>query len=285
MTTVAPHTHDSSESVRASLPLAVLSLGTRELIRFFRQPTRVVGAIGQPLIFWILFGTGLRASFQAPEWAPTGMSYQEFFLPGIAVLIVLFTAIFSTISVIEDRREGFLQSVLVAPVPRLAIVLGKLTGGVVLSVVQAGVFLTLGPLLIWLGLAPPMELALTPGVVLASMGFLVLLSLALTALGYCIAWPMESTQGFHAIMSIFLMPMWLLSGAFFPPGDDWLGWVIRLNPLTYGVAGLRRSLYPTGTFGSGLPAMEICLVVSFAFVVVTLAVAVWMTRQRRITTS
>lgn len=285
MTTVAPPIQNSASTANASLPLAVLSLGMRELIRFFRQPTRVVGAIGQPLIFWILFGTGLRGSFQPPEWAPAAMSYQEFFLPGIAVLIVLFTAIFSTISVIEDRREGFLQSVLVAPVPRLAIVLGKLSGGVVLSVAQAGVFLTLGPLLTWLGLAPPMELALSPGVVLATIGFLVLLSLALTALGYCIAWPMESTQGFHAIMSIFLMPMWLLSGAFFPPGDDWLGWVIRLNPLTYGVAGLRRGLYPADTFGAGLPAMETCLAVSAGFMVVTLAVAVWMTRRRRITAS
>ena len=98
------------------LPAASLCL--RELIRFFRQPTRVVGALGQPLIFWVLFGVGLGGTFQAPTWAPKGMSYQEFFLPGVAVLILLFTAIFSTISIIEDRREGFLQAVLVAPLPR-----------------------------------------------------------------------------------------------------------------------------------------------------------------------
>ena len=263
--------------------LAVWTLTVRELLRFVRQRTRVVGAVGQPLILWVLFGAGLRSSFQAPDWAPAGMSYQEFFLPGIAVLILLFTAIFSTISVIEDRREGFLQGVLVAPVPRLAIVLGKLVGGTLLAVAQAGLFLALGPLLMWVGLAPPMAFGLSAGAVLAGFGWLVLLAFTLTALGYCIAWPMDSTQGFHAIMSVFLMPLWLLSGAFFPAGPGWLGAVIRANPLMYGVAGLRRSLYPADTFGPGLPAMPLCLLVSLGFCLVCVSVAVVMTNRRRIT--
>ncbi len=242
-----------------------------------------MGAVGQPVIFWVLFGAGLQTSFRPPNWAPADMTYQEYFLPGIAVLIVLFTAIFSTISVIEDRREGFLQGVLVAPVPRLSIVLGKLAGGTVLALIQAALFLAVGPLLTWVGLAPPMELAVTSAIVLKTFAFLVLLAFALTALGYCIAWPMDSTQGFHAIMSVFLMPMWLLSGAFFPGGAGWLGWVIRLNPLTYGVAGLRRSLYPPGTFDDGLPAMWLCVTVSIGFAATCVAVAVWMTNRRRIT--
>lgn len=264
--------------------LAVWALAWRELVRFFRQRTRVVGAVGQPVIFWVLFGAGLRGSFRPPEWAPQDMTYQEYFLPGIAALIVLFTAIFSTISVIEDRREGFLQGVLVAPVPRLSIVLGKLAGGTVLALIQAGLFLAIGPLLAFVGLAPAMDLAVTPGVVLKTFGFLVLLAFSLTALGYCIAWPMDSTQGFHAIMSVFLLPMWLLSGSFFPAGGGWLGWVIRLNPLTYGVAGLRRSLYPPGTFreGLGLPALWLCVLVSVGFAVACVAVAVWLTDRRRV---
>jgi ABC-2 type transport system permease protein len=92
------------------------------LIRFFRQRTRVVGALGQPIILWVLIGAGFQGSFKQPGYVPAevSMSFQEFFFPGIAVLILLFTAIFSTISIIEDRREGFLQGVLVAPVPRLA---------------------------------------------------------------------------------------------------------------------------------------------------------------------
>ena len=284
MTTVreaAPPTKTTSR--RHPTALAVWALAWRELVRFFRQRTRVVGAVGQPVIFWVLFGAGLRTSFQAPEWAPAGMTYQEYFLPGIAVLIVLFTAIFSTISVIEDRREGFLQGVLVAPVPRISIVLGKLLGGTALAVMQAGLFLAIGPLLSLVGLAPAMDLAVTPAIVAKTAGFVVLLAFTLTALGYCIAWPMDSTQGFHAIMSVFLMPMWLLSGAFFPAGPGWLGWVIRLNPLTYGVAGLRRSLYPAGTFGPGLPSLPVCVAVSLAFCAACVVLAVWLTGRRRIT--
>src|SRR5438067_2581108 len=121
------------------------ALASRELVRFFRQRTRVVGALGQPILFWVLFGAGLHDSFQPPSWAPHAMTYQEYFFPGVTVMIVMFTAIFSTISIIEDRREGFLQGVLVAPISRLALVLGKLCGGTVLAVLQAGRFLLLAP--------------------------------------------------------------------------------------------------------------------------------------------
>lgn len=264
--------------------LAVWALTWRELVRFFRQRTRVVGAVGQPVIFWVLFGAGLRGSFKPPEWAPEDMTYQEFFLPGIAALIVLFTAIFSTISIIEDRKEGFLQGVLVAPIPRLSIVLGKLAGGTVLALIQAGLFLAIGPLLALIDLAPSMDIAVTPLVALKTTGFLVLLAFSLTALGYCIAWPMESTQGFHAVMSVVLMPMWLLSGAFFPAGDGWIGWVIQLNPLTYGVAGLRRSLYPPDVFGRGLPPLWLCVAVSLGFAIACVTLAVCLTNRRRVTT-
>jgi ABC-2 type transport system permease protein len=146
-------------SPRGHFWLPVWTLTLRELVRFFRQRTRVIGALGQPLMFWILFGAGLRGSFQAPKWAPEGMTYQEYFFPGVAVMILMFTAIFSTISIIEDRREGFLQGVLVAPIPRLSLVLGKLCGGTVLAVLQAVVFLMVGPLH-W-GLSPEISLGMT----------------------------------------------------------------------------------------------------------------------------
>lgn len=262
--------------------LPVWTLAVRELVRFFRQRTRVIGALGQPVIFWVLFGAGLRGSFQAPQWAPKGMSYQEYFFPGIAVLIVLFTSIFSTISIIEDRREGFLQGVLAAPVPRAAIVFGKLAGGTLLAVLQAVLFLLAGPALHFLGLSPRMQLDVTFVSAAAALGFLTLISVGLTALGYIIAWPMDSTQGFHAVMSVFLFPMWLLSGAFFPGGDSgWLAWIIRLNPLTYGVAGLRRLLYSAGELpaGSGLPGMETCLTVTASFCAACVAIAVWQTSR------
>ena len=253
--------------------LAVWTLTQRELVRFFRQRTRVIGALGQPLLFWILFGAGLRSSFKAPEWHPA-MTYQEYFFPGVVVMIVMFTAIFSTISIIEDRREGFLQGVLVAPISRLALVVGKLCGGTALAVLQAGLFLALAP---WAGL----QISLIAAVEIFL--FLTLLAFTLTALGFLIAWPLDSTQGFHAIMSIFLMPLWLLSGAFFP-GDKsgWLSWVIRLNPLTYGVAGLRRLLYSGSEISesSGLPGMGLCIGVTLLFCMTCVAISVWETHRR-----
>lgn len=267
-----------SGATLSSLWLPVWTLACRELVRFFRQRTRVVGAVGQPVLFWVLFGAGLHGSFKSPAWAPAGreLSYQEYFFPGVAVMIVLFTAIFSTISIIEDRREGFLQGVLVAPCHRLSIVLGKVCGGTALAVLQAGLFLAL---------APTMGLKLGLGTAIVLLLFLTLLAFTLTSLGFLIAWPLDSTQGFHAIMSIFLLPMWLLSGAFFPAGESgWLSWVIRLNPLTYGVAGLRRLLY----FGerlpvaAGFPALWVCVLVTCGFCACCVGLAVWMTERRSV---
>ncbi len=260
----------------SGLWLPVYSLALRELVRFFRQRTRVVGALGQPIIFWVLFGAGLHGSFTGPA----GMSYQEYFFPGVAVMIVMFTAIYSTISIIEDRRDGFLQGVLVAPIPRASLVLGKVLGGTVLAVLQAVVFLVVGPLLSLVGLAPPLETGLTLHNAPAVIGFLALVGFSLTALGYLIAWPMESTHGFHAIMSVFLMPMWLLSGSFFPAGDSgWLSWVIRLNPLTYGTAGLRRIMTTKAEAVAGLPEWWLCLTVTCLAAMVYVSVAVWMTNR------
>lgn len=262
--------------------LPVWTLTLRELVRFFRQRTRVVGALGQPILFWILFGAGLRGSFNAPSWAPEGMTYQEYFFPGVAVMILMFTAIFSTISIIEDRREGFLQGVLVSPVSRLSLVIGKLCGGTVLAVVQALLFMLVGPLLAFVGLAPPLSLGLSIPGFSATVAFLTLLAFALTALGYCIAWPLDSTQGFHAVMSVFLMPMWLLSGAFFPADNSgWLSWVICVNPLTYGVSGLRQAMYSGHETGlsDGLPGMGISVAITVLFCLVCVGLAVRMTSR------
>lgn len=197
----------------------------------------------------------------------------EYFFPGTILMILLFTAIFSTISIIEDRREGFLQSVLVAPVPRMAIVLGKVLGGTVLAFGQAFIFLLLAP---------------TVGIHFTLIGFLgallmmVVLSFSLTALGFCIAWRMSSTQGFHAIMNLFLMPMWFLSGALFPAAGaaGIVRWVMRANPLTYGLDGLRRCLYwDCGGLGSS-PGFTICLGISVAFALLLFVLACVIARKR-----
>jgi ABC-2 type transport system permease protein len=259
---------------------AVATLAERELVRFFRQRNRVVGAIGQPLIFWLLFGAGLGSTFRLAD-SGTSPNYREYFFPGTLVLTLLFTAIFATISIIEDRREGFLQSVLVAPVPRWAMVLGKIAGGAAIAMIQG---------LIFFALVVTLDIELDFVTVAAIVGFMALLAIALTALGFIIAWRMDSTQGFHAIMSVFLMPMWLLSGAFFPAPTDagWIdrivAWLMWLNPLTYGVAGLRRLLYwnlPEAVLPSGLPSWPTCLAITIGFTIVGLAAA-WLIAAQRV---
>src|SRR4051812_46455701 len=122
---------------------AAAALAWREIVRFFRQRNRIVGSIGTPVVFWLLFGAGLSSSFRLN--AGSGQqSFLTYFFPGSLLLIVLFTAIFSSISIIEDRREGFLQGVLVAPIPRWSMVLGKVLGGTFVALVQGLIFLALG---------------------------------------------------------------------------------------------------------------------------------------------
>src|SRR5437667_5846943 len=157
-----------------------LSLCHRELVRFLRQRHRIVGALATPIVFWLLVGAGMNRSFKSD--APGGENYLHYFFPGTVLMILLFTAIFSTISVIEDRREGFLQSVLVAPVSRMAIVLGKVLGGTTLAFGQAFIFLLL---------APTVGIHFTAIGFLASLLMMLILSFALTALGFCIAWRMS----------------------------------------------------------------------------------------------
>jgi ABC-2 type transport system permease protein len=249
----------------------------RELVRFFRQRNRVMGAIGQPVILWILFGAGLAQSFQLGGAGNESVSYREYSFPGILVLILLFTAIFATISIIEDRREGFLQSVLVAPIPRWSMVLGKVLGGTIIALVQGTIFLAL---------ALTLNVALGFGSIVGVIAFSFVIALALTALGFAIAWRMDSTQGFHAIMSVFLLPMWLLSGAFFPAGDNWLGTVIRLNPLYYGMAGLRNLFYFDASpqvrehVLANLPSLATCSLVTVAFAAAMLILAWWLAAGR-----
>jgi ABC-2 type transport system permease protein len=250
------------------LMLPSLSLAKRELVRFLRQRHRIVGALATPIVFWLLIGGGMGHSFRAG--GPGGGNYLQYFFPGTVLMILLFTAIFSTISIIEDRREGFLQSVLVAPVPRMAIVLGKVLGGSALAFGQGLLFLLFAPLV---GVRP------TAAGVAAALLVMAVVSVALTALGFCIAWRMSSTQGFHAIMNLFLMPMWFLSGALFPVENASapLRWVMRLNPLTYGLSGLRQSLYrgdAANAAAAGGLALSLGVSVAFAAVMIVLASAV-----------
>lgn len=221
---------------RFILPAA--TLWQRELVRFVRQPSRIIGALGTPLLFWILIGSGLGSSFRPAETAAgVDVHYLQYFFPGTLLLIVMFTSIFSSFSLIEDRKEGFLQAVLVSPASRGSIVLGKILGGATLALLQGLIFTCLAPLA---GIA-----------IHAATGFLVagavfLIALSLTGMGFALAWPMDSIQGFHGIMNLLLMPMWLLSGALFPASGalPWVRVLMDANPLAYGLDLLCYALTP-----------------------------------------
>jgi ABC-2 type transport system permease protein len=246
--------------------LTVYSLWHREIVRFLRDRSRVTGSLLQPIIFWLLFSGALHGSFK-----PVGQSYGTYFFVGTLAMIALFTAIFSTVTVIEDRKDGFLQGVLVAPVPRLAIAVGKITGGATLGWGLGIVFLVLAPLA---------GVPLTVGSALAAAAVLFLVALSVTGLGFAMAWLLDSTAGYHGLMMVLLMPMLLLSGAFFPmqTSHPLLAWVRWIDPMTYGVGALRYSLHGEV---EGLPPMTVCLLATIAFTVLTFALGAMVVNRRQ----
>jgi ABC-2 type transport system permease protein len=215
--------------------LPIFSLWRREIVRFYRQKSRVIGVILSPLLLWVVIGSGFGSSFQSGGF---DQRYLQYFFPGSLLMIVLFTSIFTMMSVIEDRDRGFLSAVLVAPVSRAAIVLGKVLGGTTLSAVQGLIFLVFAP-------AVGVHFTFSDSIVIVIS--VVLMALALTALGFALAWRMESAQAFHAIVNLFLIPLWVLSGALFPAknASGWIRGIMRVNPLTYGLDALRTALFPT----------------------------------------
>lgn len=251
--------------------LTAYTLWRREMVRFYRQPSRVVGALGSPLLFWLLIGSGIGHSFRSGNEAGSG-NYLEYFFPGTILMILLFTAIFSTISLIEDRREGFFQSVLVAPVSRASIVLGKILGGTSLALTQSLLFLLLSPFLgIHLGMLAWLKL----------LSVLFVSAFGLTGLGFLIAWQFNSVQGFHAVMNLLLMPLWILSGALFPEEGafGWIKAVMKLNPLTYQNIALRQSLFQTSA-GSAMSFGD-CMIINFIFAFAMLGASTFVTSRTK----
>jgi ABC-2 type transport system permease protein len=229
-----PRGLSSNQPVSIWLPAA--SLWWREMVRFYRQRSRVVGVVLSPLVFWLLMGAGFGKSFRTGS-VGAEQNYLEYFFPGALVMIVLFTSIFTMMSVIEDRKEGFLLSVMVAPIHRSAIVLGKVLGGTTLSAIQGLIFLALAPTI-------GIRFGLDQFALIVLIVFLT--AFALTALGFAVAWTLDSPSAFHAIVNLFLIPLWLLSGALFPVSgaSGWIRILMRANPLTYGVESLRAVLFP-----------------------------------------
>ena len=221
--------------------LAVGTLWRRELARFWREKTRVLGFVASPLLFWLVIGSGFGDL--------------AFFYPGALTMTVMFAAIFSTMSIIEDRREGFLLSMLVSPAPRGAMVLGKILGGSTLAWLQS---------LILLVFIPVAGLRVTPGRLAALAGVLYLVAFAFTALGFLTAWRLDSSQAFHAVINLVMFPLWMVSGALFSleTAHGWMRALMLANPLTYATAAVRRLL--AATVDAGTPDMLPSVVVTVA---------------------
>ena len=260
-TTATLATSNLYAPARVGTFLPSISLWWREIVRFYRQRSRVIGVIASPLLFWVVIGSGFGTSFRSN--GAGGQHYLNYFFPGALIMIVLFTAIFTMMSVIEDRKEGFLLSVLVAPISRTVIVLGKVLGGATLATLQGLIFLVF---------APALGIHFTLASLLLTIVVIFLVAFSLTALGFLIAWPMDSTAGFHAVINLFLIPLWLLSGSLFPlsGASIWIRVLMRINPLTYGADALRMLLYP-GAQASDLPlSTNLAVLIVFTLVMFSL---------------
>jgi len=217
----------------------VFVLWQRDLLLFVKQRSRVAGALITPLLIWLAIGAGISPSFQLE----TGdLSYMEFFFPGVVFVLLLNLGISATMTVIEDRRQGFLQGVLVAPGSRWAMVLGKTLGSSTVALIHGLLFLLLAP-----------AAGFSYGTIswFYALGVMALSTIALTATGFAIAWALNSVTGYHVVMSLVLFPLWILSGAMFPTAGlhPVMRAVVTWNPMSYAMSGLRRAMY-----GGPLPA-------------------------------
>ena len=234
---------------------AIYIIWYRDVLRYWRDRTRLVASLAQPLLFLIVFGTGLSsalsgagggAAIGGAAGAAAGLTYTQFIFPGIIGMSVLFSAIFASMSIVWDREFGFLKEVLVAPIDRSAVAIGKSLGGATQAMVQG---------LILLILAPVIGVKLTLGSVAALVPLVFVLAFALSAMGVAIASRMKSMQGFQMVMNFLMMPMFFLSGALFPLSGlpAWMTVLTRIDPAAYGMDPLRRVVLG----GAGLPSFAL----------------------------
>ena len=209
----------------------------RELIRYIRQRSRLYGSLMRPILWLFILGMGLRPSFQGVQ----DYNYTQFIFPGIIAMSLIFTSIQSAISIIWDREFGFLKEILVAPVPRTAIALGKAFAGSTLAIIQGSIILILAPLV---------KVPIVWYKIFLLIPVMFLISFALVGIGIIIASRMTSFEGFGTIMNFLVMPMFFLSGAMFPIDrlPSWLKSIIVVNPLSYGVDLLRTIILGVSNF-------------------------------------
>ncbi len=210
---------------------AIYTIWLRDVLRFSRDRARIFSSLGQPILFLVIFGLGLSPAMSG--FAQGQLDYTSFLFPGIVAMAVLFTAVFSAVSIVWDREFGFLKEVLVAPVSRVSVALGKVAGGSTVAMFQGVIILLL---------APVFGIPLTLSQIVVLLWLMLLTAATMTSLGVFFAARMRSMEGFHMIINFVMMPVFFLSGAFFPLRGIplWMEWLARLDPMTYGVDPIRQ---------------------------------------------
>lgn len=241
--------------------MAVYTLWMREMLRFIRDKTRIIGTMGMPLFFLLFLGTGLNSAFQGAS-LPGGGEYISFMAPGIVGMVLLFGSVFSGLRIVIDKQFGFMKEILVAPISRTEIVIGTALGGATTALIQALILLTF---IFVFGVIP-----FTLEALLLAIPLMLLTSIGFVNLGVMFASKLDEPQGFQVIMNFFIMPLFFLSGAFFPLDNlpSWLKTLSLLDPLTYGVDGMRNILLGTSFFPLWLD-----FAVLTGFMLVTLLIA------------
>jgi len=234
---------------------AVYILWLRQLKRYYRSRARMIGSLGQPLLFLLALGFGFGPIFEKAG----GGDYLQFLAPGIIAMSILFTATFSGIEIIWDKQFGFLKETLVAPVSRFKIMIGRTLGGATVAVIQGLIVLAIA---IIFGFRPVHSLG-----TIASLVYMLLVAITFTALGTAIASMLDDMQGFQLIINFLIMPLFFLSGSLFPLDGLPSGMVIvaKLNPLTYGVDGIRGALTGAGHF---LMATDLAILAAVALTLI-----------------
>lgn len=247
---------------------AIYTIWLRNMKRYLRSRSRIIGSLGMPLFFLVILGFGLNSVVSS---TPVHGNYVQFIVPGIVAMSVLFTAVFSGIQIIWDKQFGFLKETLVAPVSRLEIMLGQTLGGASTALLQGLIILVLS---LFIGLKLP-----HPGGFFVALGYMVLVGISFTAFGIAIASRMNDLHGFQLIMNFVIFPIFGLSGALFPISGLplWLRALTFADPLTYGVEGIRYGLSGSAAVG---PLVSLAALGGFALFMVT--IGAWLFRGSQI---